>query len=836
MQEDIVMKSGERITEVITATLTDRLGGELVLDFCTAMKRHTAPKVGDRLTFLSQVFTITVVNRRISNGAFLMDISAEQASFSLADEEFDLEGFNYSGSASGALSRILSGTEFSGAVDSAVNNSVVFEREGTVNRRTLLNDLCGMVGGELVYDGYGIRIAAHRGSTNRYVINREYAVSDFTVSERGDGVSYEMVTDRLGDISVGDDVTISLAEPFSVQADVRVIGIRYNPFYRKSVVIEMGDYRPDITDEMVDDREETENIRDSLKDYVTNDVLDGKVSASVDTYINSEGGRASLVHSLKGEYVTPADAEGFVKKIALSTEIAAYVDSAAGTAQITQKLEGTFLKEDALGNYVEKTELSTEIGSYIDTSAGAAKIVSAASGTFQTKDGMSEYAKTTVTSKIEQDVSSVQSAITLSATYTNNTIGTNVYALLQLVSNANSSSIKIKADKIDFTGFTTFLRASDLGAGGSTTIDGGRITTGTISADRIDADKLAITTIYGKSTYATKPIIGTSVTSNNLQVYIGAEDVLTTPLASLIELGVKSTGNVYIGTFSLTSSGNSYVDFSAANKSITSIGNWTLGTTASPWKKIIAGTPLYYLNIDESGIVPNTTAASSSYFNIGSTSYPFNSIYCNKLYISGKEIASLAQADINTLYATSSYYLKLDSSYNLVANKAGFSLGSTSYPFDEIYIGTSTYYWEITNSSVLPNTSSTSYFDIGSSTYPVNKVYLRELYINGTKFAGGSDFSGSAVKMGGTTSNYIQATKDYQLSPNSNSSYYPFYLGTSTYHWHYAYIGSTASYIGKNTSSKLGFFGTTPVARQTVSSTATVATLITALKAYGLIG
>lgn len=36
-------------------------------------------------------------------------------------------------------------------------------------------------------------------------------------------------------------------------------------------------------------------------------------------------------------------------------------------------------------------------------------------------------------------------------------------------------------------------------------------------------------------------------------------------------------------------------------------------------------------------------------------------------------------------------------------------------------------------------------------------------------------------------------------------------------------------------STTLGFFGTNPVSRQTVSSTATVATLITALKAYGLI-
>ena len=52
------------------------------------------------------------------------------------------------------------------------------------------------------------------------------------------------------------------------------------------------------------------------------------------------------------------------------------------------------------------------------------------------------------------------------------------------------STATIKADKINFTGFTTFLRASDLGASGTTTIDGARITTGKISADRIDVSNV----------------------------------------------------------------------------------------------------------------------------------------------------------------------------------------------------------------------------------------------------------------------------------------------------------------------------------------------------------
>ncbi len=47
------------------------------------------------------------------------------------------------------------------------------------------------------------------------------------------------------------------------------------------------------------------------------------------------------------------------------------------------------------------------------------------------------------------------------------------------------SSASISADRINFSGFTTFVRPSDIGANGSTTIDGGRIATGTISTDKL---------------------------------------------------------------------------------------------------------------------------------------------------------------------------------------------------------------------------------------------------------------------------------------------------------------------------------------------------------------
>ena len=431
--------------------------------------------------------------------------------------------------------------------------------------------------------------------------------------------------------------------------------------------------------------------------------------------------------ALRGTYAETSELSGYTKKTELSAEIENYIDTASGTAKIASKLKGTFVQTNELGELVKKTELSAEIENYIDLPSGTAKIISAVSGEYATKKELSGYATTSALSKVEQSVSSVQADITLSTSYTKNTIGTNVQALLQLVSNPNSSTIKIKADKIDFTGFTTFLRASDLSSTGTTTIDGGRITTGTIAADRIDVDNLKVSTIYGKGTYKTY----TAMTTSGTDLYVGGASFS----ASYTNIYLAAKTKVYFGSSGVFDicvdvSGNSiYSTYTAAK----------CGTSANPWGEIHGG-------------------------------------------------------------------------------------------------GNSSYHIIIAEHTIRPsNTSTYDPFSLGTSTYPWNTVYAKEIYLDGKKLVMGSSMAGSSVTMGGSTSYYIVCNTSRELRPYSTSTTYPCYLGTSSYYWHYAYIGSNTASIGSSASSKIGFFGTTPAIRQTVSNTATVATLITALKKYGLI-
>ena len=830
------------VDALITSRIRDSLDSEFTLSF--TLTEIDTPYIHDNtlVQYGEQYFNVISYQKDREGQSPTCAVECEHVSYSLNDDEYKLEKFVYSGSTAGALAAVLAGTPLTAGT---------VEPTGTVNisltggtRKAILISVAAIIGGEIEYSGYTVNLRRHRGSAEYIELLGTDNVTDVSYSRNvlNGTTTYNIQLGRKTILSCGDNVHIKFT-PLEIDVQTRITAIEYNPYNTHEVEIEVGDYIPDILDNLQKTQTKAETALKTATD--TANSLSGyakksEVSATVDTYINSETGRASIVASLSGTYITESDLSGYVEKTTLSAEIGAYIDTQAGTAKIVNNLSGTFITEDSLGNYVQKTDLNAGIESYIDTAAGTAKVVSAvsgtyvtqtnlnstlgnyaqksdipaldgylleselnagietyietasgkaqivsavsgtyvtqsnlnttlnsyptttemnsalssyvkttnlnssigtyidsatgkakvvsaASGTYQTISGMSDYAKTSALTTIEQSVSDVEASITLSSSYSKDTIGTNVYALLQLVSNANSSSIKIKADKIDFTGFTTFLRASDLSSSGSTTIDGGRITTGTISADRIDVSSLKVNTIYGKGSYSSY----TAMTTDSTNLYVGGGSF--TPSYTNVYLAAKT--KVYFGS-----------------------------------------TGVFEICVD----VAN------------------DSIYSTF-------VASLC--------------------------------GTSSYPWGEIHGGgSSSYHIVIADTVIRPSASSTySSYSLGTSTYPWNAVYTKKLYLNGTEFSGGSNFAGSLVNMGGTTTYYIQATTSRQLCPNTSSTTYPFYLGTSGYYWHYAYIGSVAAYIGSSASSKLGFFGTTPVARKTVANTATVATLITALKAYGLI-
>lgn len=166
---------------------------------------------------------------------------------------------------------------------------------------------------------------------------------------------------------------------------------------------------------------------------------------------------------------------------------------------------------------------------------------------------------------------------------------------------------------------------------------------------------------------------------------------------------------------------------------------------------------------------------------------------------------------------------------------------------------------------------------IGKAGDPWGKAYVASLYLgqastanavqeqsgyltfNGARFAysqtsGGiiTGFAGNTVHFGGTSAIYYIYAGANRLRPNTGpTSSTAYYLGESSYYWHYAYIGADLAKIGYNQSSQIGFFAATPVARQTLSTSSTnmgytsatssnyltvINNIAGILKKYGLIG
>lgn len=254
--------------------------------------------------------------------------------------------------------------------------------------------------------------------------------------------------------------------------------------------------------------------------------------------------------------------------------------------------------------------------------------------------------------------------------------------------------------------------------------------------------------------------------------------------------------------------------------------------------------------------LPNEIIPQGTVWSLGTSVYKFDKGYIDKIYTSTLYFGStqFKPSDYAKSDHTHSGYASSTHTHSDYASSSHTHSGYAASSHVHATINySSSIYVTLNSSKQLVPTSSSGYY-LGSSTYPWQYAYITNLYINDTKFdpssTSGGSFAGSQVTMGGSTSYYIVCNTSRELRPSHTSTSYPCYLGTSTYPWHYAYIGSVSVMIGTSSSSyggsKVGFYGTTPIARKSITTVSTSATsstiatklneLIGYLKNYGLLG
>lgn len=431
-------------------------------------------------------------------------------------------------------------------------------------------------------------------------------------------------------------------------------------------------------------------IEASLEDYQRKEdmsryVETSSLNTSIGQYIDSTAGTAKVVSAASGVYQRKDQMSNYVLSSSLDTSIGQYIDSQAGTAKIISAASGTYQRKDAMSGYVTTSSLNTSIGQYIDTQAGQAKIVSAVSGTYQTISGMSGYVTkssldASITAHINTQAGIAEVTSAVSATYQridamgnyvqnsqlNNSItqyvnsATGKNAIVASVSGSfagksyesrvevseskigwliksgtsasnftmTDRAIQLTAGSIDLTGYVTF---NSLTNQGSTSINGSNITTGTISADRINASSLKIERIYSPNT-DNAIIYCEKYGSIYDQLHIGSDRTY----AQIKYINIQATNEVTIGYYDGV---NSIVFDTAAKVAYPSTGNgWTLGKTNRAFAEIVANKLTFSPNNTGDSYANSLTASGSGStvtltpnrdksLNIGTSSYRLGEVY-----------------------------------------------------------------------------------------------------------------------------------------------------------------------------------------------------------------
>jgi len=478
---------------------------------------------------------------------------------------------------------------------------------------------------------------------------------------------------------------------------------------------------------------------------------------------------------------------------------------------------------------------------------------------------------------------------------------------LSVVNGSTSSTFTLTADSvtlstgtISFSGIVTFTALS---TAGMTEINGGNITTGAInatlittgtlnasliktgtlncsyitvsnlSASSITTGDLSASRISGGTlncTYITVTnLSASSITTGNLSASRISGGTLNCSYITVSNLDASSitTGNLSASRISggtlnctyITVSNLSASSITSGNLNASRISGGTLNCSSITVSNLSASSitsgtlncsNVTVSNLSASSITSGTINASTvTINNINATNITTGTIDCSKITVKNINASNITtgklSADlIDTTTIRVQYVYAYQSSYQIAIKSVGTSTmyigGDGSWNFDTVYLYADSYIrvkkyswsesydllFDIYGQSLRPAGTSGSWA-LGSSSYPFTNLYVKTAYFTGS------------------TSYGILVNTSRELRPTTTSTYYPCYLGTSSYPWHYAYLGSVSALVGTSTGSKVGFFGTTPISREsitTVPTSATVSTvasklneLIGYLKNYGLL-
>lgn len=634
---------------VLSASLSDKLSGERTLEFSVLASRSQSLSVGMTAELDGQYYNIVRISKQITGGFPVTTAQCEHISYILNDAAYNLVTFVFEGTPTAGLTELLSGTPFSvGTVEATERVEAAFTDQSPLSRRNALMRFIDACGCEVEYDGYVIHLRKHRGSTVRKPLMDGENVTNLsvTIDGRENTAAYEISLFKMADLQAGDEVNITYT-PMGIQADTRIVSIQYNPFYRYTVRIEVGDYVPNL---MASSATQLDRIRQEFR------AADGRLESTIESV---DGELSQLTQTVSGFDLRIATAEGAVSELSLTvggfdTRIA---DAEGAVSALSQTVNGFDTRiEDAEGSVSALSQSLTSLTTRIETAEGNISTVT------QTAD------------KINWLIASGTSSSNFTMT---------------------DRAISLVADTIDLSGYVTI---SALETAGKTTINGSNITTGTIHADRIDTSTLKVKTIYATS----GKVSLTEYSSNNM--YIGGDGTWNYSYTYIFAGSqIKLASWDGVGTHALI--------FDTSNHCVrpATTVDWDLGNVSYPFGKVWCES-VTIRSIGNDGFIGfnggtfEIVASGSSVNRLGSSTYYWDTGYISKLYLSSSCYLSASGSNLQVNGTTigggadpnmagKEVRMGGSTTYYITATTGRQLRPSSSSSYYAFYLGTSSYYW-----------------------------------------------------------------------------------------------------------------------------------------------
>lgn len=441
-------------------------------------------------------------------------------------------------------------------------------------------------------------------------------------------------------------------------------------------------------------------------------------------------------------------------------------------------------KEDMDG-YVEEQTLNASIGAYIDSAAGTAKVVSAASGTYQRKDQMGNYVlqsnlNTSIGQYIDTQAGTAKIIAAASGTYqrkdamsgyvTTSSLNTSIGQYIDTQTGQAKIVAACSGTYQTQAGMSNYVLQSSLNTSIGQYIDS-RAGTAKIES----AISATYQTKSGMSAY-----VQNSQLNNSITQYVNS-----------------TTGkNSIIASVSGSFAGKSYE--SRVEVSESKIG-WLIksGTSASNFTMTDRAIQLTAGTIDLKGYVTFNSLSTQGSTAINGSNITTGTIDASKV--------SVTKINANNITGGT-----IDASKVTVTNINASNITTGTISADRINAETlrvkSIYAYRNSYVKVLDTSSTDTLYLGGDGTWNIKDIYM---------------YASTSINIGPYNNwsyRLVIDTNNRKIYPNNSASSWT--LGDSLKPYADLYV--TSANIGTNSSSsKIGFFGTTPIARQTLSTSNT---------------